>query len=89
MANELRRPITRKFKKRKLYSFFRDNTWGTDLVDMQLIGKYTKIVRFLQCVLDIYRKYAWVVPLKDKKGITIANASQKILDEFGRKPKKI
>ena len=41
---------------------------------MQLISKSNKGFRFLLCVIDIYSKYAWVTPLKDKKGITITNA---------------
>ena len=47
---------------------------------MQLISKFNKGFRFLLCVVDIYRKYAWVIPLKDKNGITITNAFQKNLD---------
>ena len=45
-----------------------------------MIGKFNKGLRFLLCVIDIYSKYAWVIPLKDKKGNTITNAVQKILD---------
>ena len=56
---------------------------------MQLISKFNKVFRFLLCVIDIFSKYAWVVPLKDKKGITITNAFQKILKESNRKPNKI
>ena len=56
---------------------------------MQLISKFNNGFRFLLCVIDIYSKYAWVIPLKDKKGITITNAFQKILDESNRKPNKI
>ena len=56
---------------------------------MQLLIKFNKGIPFLLCVVDIYSKYAWVIPLKDKKGITITNAFQKILDELGRKPNKI
>ena len=67
LADELHKPITRKFKKRKVYSSFRDNIWGADLADMQLISKSNKGFRFLLCVIDIYSKYAWVIPLKDKK----------------------
>ena len=73
-ADELHKPIIRKFKKRKVYSSFRDNIWGVDLADMQLLSKFNKGFRFLLCVLDIFSKYAWVVPLKDKKGISIVNA---------------
>ena len=47
---------------------------------MQLIWKFNKGTRFLSCVIDIFRKYAWVVPLKDKKGGSIVNALQEILD---------
>ena len=56
---------------------------------MQLISKFNKGFRFLLCVIDIFSKYAWVVPLKDKKGITITNAFQKILKESNRRPSKI
>ena len=66
-----------------------DNIWGTDLADTQLISKLNKGFRLLLCVIDIYSKYAWVIPLKDKKGITITNAFQKILDESNRRPNKI
>ena len=67
LAEELHKPIIRKFKKRKVYSAFKDNIWGADLADMQLISKFNKGVRFLLCVIDIFSKYGWVVPLKDKK----------------------
>ena len=56
---------------------------------MQLIRKFNKGIRFLLCVIDIYSKYAWLVPLKDKKGATIINTFQKTLDDSKRKPNKI
>ena len=56
---------------------------------MQLISKFNKGFRFLLCVIDIYSKYAWVVPLKDKKGVSIVNAFQSILNKSNRKPNKI
>ena len=49
-----------------VYSAFKDNIWVAALEDMQLISKFKKGFRFLLCVIDIYSKYAWVVPLKDK-----------------------
>ena len=54
-----------------------------------MISKFNKGFRFLLCAIDIFSEYAWVVPLKDKKGISIVNAFQKILDKSGRKPNKI
>ena len=89
LADELHKPIIRKFKKRKVYSAFKDNIWGADLVDMQLFSKYNKGIRFLLCVIDIFSKYAWVVPLKDKKDISIVKAFQSILKQSNRKPNKI
>ena len=80
LAEELHKPITRKFKKRKVHSSFIDNIWGDDLADMQLISKFNKGIRFLLCVIDIFSKYAWIIPLKDKKDTTITNAFQKILN---------
>ena len=56
---------------------------------MQLISKFNKGIRFLLCVINTFSKYAWVVPVKDKKGSTITNAFQKILDKSGRKTSKI
>ena len=56
---------------------------------MQLISKFNKGFRFLLCVIDIFSNYAWVIPLKDKKGLTIVNAFQKVLDKSERKPGKI
>ena len=60
--------MIRKFKKRK------DNTWGADLAGMQFISKFNKGFRFLLCVIGIYSKYLWVVPLKDRKVTAITNA---------------
>ena len=89
LANELHKPIIRKFEKRKVRSPFIDNIWGADLAVMQLISQFNKGFAFLLCVVDIYSKYAWVVLLKEKQGITITNAFQRILVESNRKPNKI
>ena len=59
-----------------MHSSFRDNIWGIDLVDIQLLSKFNKRFRFLLCVIDIFSKYASVISLKDKKGISIVNAFQ-------------
>ena len=66
-----------------------DNILATDSADMKLLSKFNNGIRFLLCVTDTFSKYAWVVPLKDKKRITIIDDIQKILNESGRKPKKI
>ena len=56
---------------------------------MQLISKYNKRIRYLLCVIDLFSKYGFVVPLKDKKGTTTVNAFQSILNKLKRKPNKI
>ena len=81
--------MLKNLKIRMVYSGFKDIIWGTDLADMELISKFNKRFRFLLCVIDIFSKYAWVVPLKDKKGVSIVDAFQKILDDSNRKPNKI
>ena len=88
LADELHKPIITKFKKRKVYSSFTENIWGVDLAYMQSLSKYNKGIKYLFFVIDIFRRYAWVVPLKDKKGVSIVNAFQKIISK-GRKPNKI
>ena len=66
-AEELHKPIIRHFNKRKVYSAFIDDIGGADLADIQLMSKFNKGFRFLLCVINIYSKYTWVVPLKVKK----------------------
>ena len=56
---------------------------------MHLISKFNKGFRFLLCVIDIFSKYAWVVPLKHKTFVSIVDVFQKILDYSNRKPNKI
>ena len=88
LVEELHKSIIRKFNKRKVDSSFIDNIWGAELADMQLTKKFIKGF-FLLCVIDIFSKQAWVIPLKDKKSITITNAFQKIMKESHRKTNKI
>ena len=82
LVEESKKPITIKFNKRKVHSPFKDNIWGVDLADMQQINKFNEGFKFSLCAIDIYSKYAWVIPSKDKKGIPITNAFHKILDEL-------
>ena len=85
LAEELHKPIIRKFKKRKVYSGFKDNIWGADLADMQLISKFNKGFRFLLCVIDIFSKYTWLFFWKIKKVLQLLM----LLKELNKKPNKI
>ena len=89
LAEELHKPIIRKFEKRKVHSSFIDNIWGADLGDMQLISKFSKGFGLLLCVTEIHSKFAWSITLKDKKGITVSNAFEKRLNESKCKLNKI
>ena len=71
LAEELHKPINR-----TVCSRFKDNIWGAALADMQLISKFNKRFTFLLCVIDIFSKCGWVVPLKDKKGVSIVDVSR-------------
>ena len=89
LADEHHKPIIRKFNKRKVYSQFKDNIWGVDLADMQSLSRKNKGIKYLLCVIDLNSKYTFVIPLKDKKGISIVNAFNKIIKQSNRKPNKI
>ena len=89
LADELHKPIIKKFEKRKVYSQFKDNIWGVDLADMQSLSRKNKGIKYLLCVIDLYSKYAFVIPLKDKKEISILNVFDKIIKQYNRKPNKM
>ena len=88
LANEIHKPIIKKFKKRTVYSSFKDNIWGVDFADMQSLSKFNKGIKYLLCAIDLFNKYVWVIPLKYKKGTSIVNAFKKIISKE-RKPNKI
>ena len=89
LADELHKPTIKKFNERKVYSQFKDNVWGVDLADMQSLSRKNKGIKYLLCAIDLFSKYAFVIPLKDKKGISIVNAFDKIIKQSKRKPNKI
>ena len=90
LANEIHKPIRRKFEKRRVIITGKnsnspvDNTWTADLVDMQPYSRWNRGYKYLLTVLDVFSKYAWVVPIKDKKGETITKAFRVIVGK--RKP---
>ena len=89
LTDERNKPIIRKFDKRKVYSQFKDNIWGVDLADMQSLSRKNKGIKYLLCAIDLYSKYAFVIPLKNKKRINIVNAFNEIIKQSNRKPNKI
>ena len=89
LADELHKPVIKKFNKGKVYSQVKDNILGLDLADMQSLSRKNKDIKYLLRAIDLYSNYAFVVPLKDKKGISIVNAFDKIIKQSNRKPNKI
>ena len=87
LAEELHKPIKRKFKKRRVLVNGIDKIWAADLVDMQAFSKLNRGVKYLLAVIDILSKYGWLIPLKDKTGKSVASALKTIFKE--RKPEKI
>ena len=89
LVEKLHKPVIKKFNKRKVYSQFKDNIWGVDLADTKSLSKKNKGIKYLLCAIDLFSKYAFAVPLKDKKGISITNAFNKTIKQSNRKPNKI
>jgi hypothetical protein len=88
LANELHKPVIKKFTKRRVMVNKIDEIWTADLVDMSNYSKENKGYKYLLTVLDVFSKYGWIVPMKNKKGLTTAEAFKLILKE-GRQPEKL
>ena len=85
LSEELHKPKRKNFPRRKIIVNHIDEIFAADLVEMQKFAKLNKGYRYLLTCIDIFSKYSWVIPLKDKKGINVKNALQKIFKE--RSPK--
>ena len=88
LANELHKPVKRKFPKRKVFVKGIDDTWAADLVEMSSLREWNEGVRYLLMVIDVFSKFGWIRTLKNKRGDTVAEAFKSIFKE-GRKPKKL
>ena len=86
LAEELHKPIRRKFKTRKVIVNHIDEIWSADLVFMDKLSKWNKGFKYLLTVIDVFSKFAWVIPLKDKKGSSITTAFADIIKKYKRKP---
>ena len=88
LAEELHKPVRKKFSKRKVFVKGIDDTWGADLVEMGAYSKFNEGIRYLLMVIDIFSKFGWIRVLKNKRGDTVAEAFVSIFEE-GRVPKKL
>ena len=89
LAEELHKPVIKKFKIRKVYARFKDNIWAADLAEMEPLSSKNKHVKYLLCVIDVFTKYVWVKLLKVKKGKTVLNVFIEIVNESNRKRNKL
>ena len=89
IADELHKPITRNFPKRSVISNGIDEIWAAYLVEMQKFSKWNDKVKYLLTVIDVFSKYGWIKPLKDKKTESVSEAFGEIFKTSKRKPKMI
>jgi len=85
IADELHHEFRKSKHLLKVKVFAKDDIWSADLVEMPKEGKF----KYILTVIDLYTKFAWAIPLTDKKGITIADTFQKIMKDSGRAPIKV
>ena len=88
LAKEKFSPQITKFKRQRIIPLYKDETWSADLIDKSSLSKYNNNYKFILTVIDIFTKYAWAIPLKNKSGLSITNGFKTILSE-GRKPEKL
>ena len=87
LADELHKPIKRKFPRRSVIVFNKNEIWSADLVDLQAFSSFNKGFKYILTVTDVFSRYAWAVPRKDKSAASVTKAFEKIISE--RIPKKL
>ena len=89
LAEELHKPITKSFSKRKVISNGIDKIWSADLVEMQKFSKWNKGIKYLLMVIDVFSKCGWIKPLNDKKTESLSKAFNEIFKKSKRKPQML
>ena len=88
LAKEVFSPRITKFRRQRIIPFYKDETWSADLIDKSSLSKNNNNYKFILTVIDIFTKYAWAIPLKNKSGLSITNGFKIIIGE-SRKPEKL
>ena len=95
LAKEVFSPRITKFRRERIITLYKDETWSADLIDKSSLSKYNKNYKFILTVIDIFTKYAWAIPLKNKSGLSITNGFKIVLSGHpqggsqARKPEKL
>ena len=88
LAKEVFSPQMTKFRRERIIPLYKDETWSADLIDKSSLSKYNNNYKIILIVIDIFTKYAWAIPLKNKSGLSITNRFKIVLGE-SRKPEKL
>ena len=95
LAKEVFSPQITKFRREKVITLYKDETWSADLIDKSSLSNYNNNYKFILTVIDIFTKHAWAIPLKNKSGVSITNGFKIVLSELpqggseSRKPEKL
>ena len=89
LADELHRPIRRKFQKRKVFAKNTDDIWSADLIEMIPFARYNKGYKYLLMIIDVFSKYGWIVPVKTKTGAAVSDAFGRVFKTSGRVPSRL
>ena len=89
LAQELHKPVIKKFKRTKMYARFKADIWAADLAEMGSLSSMNRGVKYLLCVIDVFTKCAWVKPLKDKEGKTVLHGFIEIVYKPKHQPNKL
>jgi hypothetical protein len=88
-SKELHKPVIRKFQRRVVIANYRDNIWGADIVDFSDYEQFNYGYKYILCVIDVFSKFAWCVPLQDKSSQTVLKAFKEIIRTSKRKPEHL
>ena len=88
-AAEVHHRVVKKFPRRQVLVSGIDNIWGMDLADMNAFIKYNDNYRYILCIIDVFSKFAWCVPLKTKNADSVLSAVKYVVKESEREPEKI
>ena len=95
LSKEVFSPQITKFRRERLIPLYKDETWSAHLIDKSSLSKYNNNYKFILTVTDIFTKYAWAIPLKNKSGLSITKGFKIVLGEHplggfkDRKPEKL
>lgn len=87
-ASEIHHRVVRKFPRRKIIVHRLDEIWAVDLASMESVASYNDGYKFILCIVDLFSRFAWCVPLKNKSATTVLNAVKEVIAKSGRSPEK-